>query len=180
MIRDCPTNFCTGRQTAGTCEKPVGSDEGQFMTNNLRYIERIPTAAEFQELRTNAGWGIPPESALKDSLAKTIFGVCVEDSDGTTIGMGRLVGDGGIQVFITDVIVHKHWQNRGIGKQIMKSLMKHVENVSIRRHSWDYFRPLAVRNSTRRLDSSLGRMKSWEQGWSTFRPRKTVNRLPIG
>ncbi|VTR67722.1 putative acetyltransferase [Desulfosarcina cetonica] len=100
------------------------------MTNNLRYIERIPTAAEFQELRTNAGWGIPPESALKDSLAKTIFGVCVEDSDGTTIGMGRLVGDGGIQVFITDVIVHKHWQNRGIGKQIMKSLMKHVENVS--------------------------------------------------
>lgn len=100
------------------------------MTNKLRYIKRIPTVAEFQKLRTNAGWGIPPEFVLKDSLANTIFGICVETLDGTTIGMGRLVGDGGIQVFITDVIVHKKWQNRGIGKQIMKSLMNHVEDAA--------------------------------------------------
>jgi GNAT superfamily N-acetyltransferase len=100
------------------------------MTDSLQYIKRVPTVSEFQDLRANAGWRIPPESVLKDSLAKTIFGICVETFNGTTIGMGRLVGDGGIQVFITDVIVHEQWQNRGIGKQIMKSLMKYVDEAA--------------------------------------------------
>jgi GNAT superfamily N-acetyltransferase len=96
-------------------------------TNDFRYEKRSPTQAEFKDLRANAGWRIPPDALIQDALNKTIFAVCAKTSDGKTVGMGRIVGDGGIQLFITDVIVHKEWQRRGLGTGIMTLLMEYIE-----------------------------------------------------
>jgi GNAT superfamily N-acetyltransferase len=93
----------------------------------IQFVKRSPTPLEFKELRSNAGWKALPDSAIPDALEKTIFGVCVQTAGGKTIGMGRLVGDGGIQIFITDVIVHKDWQNQGLGSEIMKVLMEYID-----------------------------------------------------
>ncbi len=98
---------------------------------DLQFQKRIPSVAEFRELRQNAGWGIPPEASIAKALQSTLFGVCVLSPEGKTIGMARLVGDGGVQFFITDVIVHKDWHNRGIGSQIMKLLMEYVDQVAL-------------------------------------------------
>jgi GNAT superfamily N-acetyltransferase len=98
--------------------------------DNLRFMKRTPTPTEFKELRRNAGWPLPPDSAINDGLNKTIYGVCVQTTSGETVGMGRIVGDGGIQLFITDVIVRKDWQNHGLGSEIMKFLMEYVEQTA--------------------------------------------------
>jgi GNAT superfamily N-acetyltransferase len=97
-------------------------------TDSLKFSKRVPTLEEFRELRINAGWRLPSAPIITDALKHTIFGVCVETREGATIGMGRIVGDRGLQIFITDLIVHKEWQNQGIGSKIMKLLMEYVEN----------------------------------------------------
>jgi predicted GNAT family N-acyltransferase len=92
----------------------------------LTYTKRVPTLTAFRELRINAGWKLPPDAVIEESLTRTILGVCVETSDGETIGMARVVGDGGIQLFVTDVIVRKDWQHQGVGTRIMELVMKEI------------------------------------------------------
>ena len=96
-------------------------------TNTTQFEKRVPTLEEFRGLRANAGWPSPSNENMGIALTKTLFGVCVKCPEGQTIGMGRVVGDGGVQVFITDVIVRKDWQNRGLGSEIMENLMQYVE-----------------------------------------------------
>jgi GNAT superfamily N-acetyltransferase len=99
-------------------------------TSNLQFTARIPTLEEFRGLRINAGWHVPPDPLMSAALSKTLFGVCAETPTGEAIGMGRVVGDGGIQLFITDVIVQKEWQNHGLGSKIMALLMEYVRNTA--------------------------------------------------
>lgn len=127
----------------------------------LQFTKRVPTLDEFRELRTNAGWGLPSALITSEALAKTLFGVCVETPEGRTIGMGRVVGDGGLQVFITDVIIHKDWQNQGVGSKLMKLLMEHIENTISPATSVGLF-------------SALGRDKFYEQFGFVSRPTKTL------
>ncbi|MGL1893675.1 MAG: GNAT family N-acetyltransferase [Spirochaetaceae bacterium] len=47
------------------------------------------------------------------------------------IGFCRVISDGIYKAFIFDVIVHEDYQNRGIGKQIMNSLMNHESLIDV-------------------------------------------------
>ncbi|HHW11154.1 MAG TPA: GNAT family N-acetyltransferase [Firmicutes bacterium] len=91
-----------------------------------RIRERSPTVEEFLCLRADAGWRLPPEPAVRQALAQTLYAVCAEDDNGVAIGIGRVVGDGAVQFFITDVIVHSSWRNRLIGTAIMTALMDYI------------------------------------------------------
>jgi GNAT superfamily N-acetyltransferase len=130
-------------------------------TERLQFTKRVPTLAEFRELRTNAGWRLPPDSIASPALAKTLFGVCVETPEGQTIGMGRVVGDGGLQVFVTDVIVHADWQNRGIGSKIVKLLVEHIESG-------------AAPSTFVGLFSAFGRDRFYEKLGFIARPNETL------
>ena len=94
----------------------------------LEFEKGVPTLEDFRKLRSDAGWGLPTDSITRDALKETIFGVLARTADGSTVGMGRIVGDGGLQVFVTDLIVHTLWQNQGIGSHIMKLLMEYIES----------------------------------------------------
>ena len=108
-------------------------------------------------LRTDAGWGFPPEEAVTTALQNTLFGACAETVDGQTIGMGRITGDGGVQFFITDVIVRKDWHNRGVGTRIMTALMR-------------YIHAHAVPGCFVGLFSAVGREKFYERFGFVIRP----------
>ena len=95
--------------------------------NPVHYVKRTPTPEEFVVLRTDAGWGIVEEPALSESLGRTLFAVCAETGDGQTVGMARVVGDGGLQVFVTDVIVLTEWRNQGIGTEMMRLVTDHIQ-----------------------------------------------------
>lgn len=84
--------------------------------------DTAPTVAEFRGLRMAAGMSDFGEDATRISLANTLHGVWLRN-DGTLIGMGRLIGDGGAFAQVTDIAVHPDWQRQGHGHRIMGALM---------------------------------------------------------
>jgi hypothetical protein len=63
-----------------------------------------PTAADFIALRAAEGWGSLDTNAAEAAVAASVFGVTIT-CDGETIGFGRIVGDGAVYFFLTDVLV---------------------------------------------------------------------------
>ena len=95
----------------------------------MKYIERKITVEEYLILRRSVGWRDTAFEKTKIALQNSLFSIVVEEN-GSTIGMGRIVGDGGIYYYIQDVIVIPEKQNRGLGTKIMEHLMSHIEKVA--------------------------------------------------
>ena len=85
----------------------------------------IPGADEFRELRVAAGLSPKTAIAAQWGLEGSLFAVCVRDA-GTLIGMGRVIGDGGLNFEIVDVAVHPDYQGQGYGLRIMEALMDYI------------------------------------------------------
>lgn len=49
--------------------------------------------------------------------------------------MGRVIGDGGLHYYLTDIVVDPAHQRRGIGSRIVEALTEHVERVPFK-NTW--------------------------------------------
>jgi ribosomal protein S18 acetylase RimI-like enzyme len=87
--------------------------------------EKVPEPDEYISLRLAAGLSEKTLEAARLGLPRTLFSVCVRDR-GNLIGMGRVIGDGGCNFEIVDVAVLPQYQRKGIGYQIMDSLMEYL------------------------------------------------------
>lgn len=94
--------------------------------NNFKYINRIPTANEFNNLTEAVGWGRRDNKIVQDALNNTLYSLCVYDMD-KLIGYGRIIGDKTIFLYIHDVMVIPEYQRKQIGTSIMKELLKQIE-----------------------------------------------------
>jgi ribosomal protein S18 acetylase RimI-like enzyme len=72
-------------------------------------------------LRKSIGWQPRSETKWKEILSKSSFVYSVWDKK-RLIGMGRLVEDG-IMCMFYDIVVHKKYQGKGIGKMITDKLV---------------------------------------------------------
>ncbi len=88
--------------------------------------KRIPTVSEYLKLRKAVGWWDTEEDSIEEALKNSLFSVVAVESD-KVIGVGRIVGDGGLYFYIQDLIVHPDYQNKGLGKQLMKELMNYIK-----------------------------------------------------
>lgn len=80
------------------------------------------TGEQINALRLSVGWCAKrSEEKWREILDKSSFVYGVFDKD-KLIGMGRVVEDGVMCMFY-DIVSHKDYQNRGIGKMIMSSLL---------------------------------------------------------
>jgi ribosomal protein S18 acetylase RimI-like enzyme len=86
----------------------------------------IPKANEYRMLRKISGLSPKSAAAAESGLPNSLFAVCVRDN-GTLVGMGRVIGDGGLNFDIVDVAVHPDCQRRGLGTKIMQRLMEFIE-----------------------------------------------------
>jgi ribosomal protein S18 acetylase RimI-like enzyme len=87
-------------------------------------FEQLPSAEEYCNMRRIAGWGVHPVEAAARALPNSLYGVCVRrDSDGSLVGMARVVGDGTCVFYVQDVIVLPECQRQGIGKRMMDEIM---------------------------------------------------------
>lgn len=93
---------------------------------SIKYIEKIPTAYEFNMLTEAVGWGRRKEVVIEEALKNTLFSLCVYDED-KLIGYGRILGDKTIFLHIHSVMVHPEYQGKKIGTSIMQELLKQVE-----------------------------------------------------
>lgn len=78
-------------------------------------------------LRSSVGWcNKRSEEKWREILSKSSFVYSVYDED-KLIGMGRIVEDG-IMCMFYDIVVHKDYQGKGIGKMIVKNLIAQTKD----------------------------------------------------
>ena len=90
-------------------------------TGDFRLVERFPGIDDYRRLRSVAGLSPKSAEAAALGLGNTLFGVSVVHGE-RTIGMGRIIGDGGCFFVVVDIAVQPEYQRQGLGKKIMGSL----------------------------------------------------------
>lgn len=85
----------------------------------------IPGEAEYRALRSAAGLSAMTPEGARLGLPASWCSVCLRD-EGELVGMGRVVGDGGLFLFLVDIAVAPDWQGRGCGRRIMQALMDEI------------------------------------------------------
>jgi ribosomal protein S18 acetylase RimI-like enzyme len=92
---------------------------------DYQLIPGIPSVADYRRLRAVTGLSPKTQEAAEAGLPNSWFAVTVRCA-GRTVGMGRVIGDGGTAFQITDIAVEPEHQGKGLGKQIMAALMAHL------------------------------------------------------
>jgi len=91
-----------------------------------------PTAAEFATLYAETGWGEWPAETFERALAGS-WVVCVaRDDDERLIGIGRLISDGALHAFVTEMIVSERARGRGTGAEIVRRLVEEAHRRGVR------------------------------------------------
>ncbi|MCK9445293.1 GNAT family N-acetyltransferase [bacterium] len=80
---------------------------------------------QIRSIRKSIGWQPRSEKKWKEILFKSSFVYSVYDEK-KLIGMGRLVEDG-IMCMFYDIVVHKKYQGKGIGKLIVSKLIEQTK-----------------------------------------------------
>lgn len=91
----------------------------------IKYIEKTPSADEFNFLTDSVGWGKRENLIVEIALENTLYSLCVYD-DEKLIGYGRIIGDKTIFLYIQDIMVIPEYQNKHIGTDIMENLLNKV------------------------------------------------------
>lgn len=92
----------------------------------IKYINKIPTADEYNYLTNSVDWGTRNNLIVKEALKNTLYSICVYD-DENIIGFGRIIGDKTIFLYIQDIMVIPKYQNKKIGTNIMNKLIKQIK-----------------------------------------------------
>ena len=83
---------------------------------------------EYQSIRKEIGWNDLPDDLIKRAIDHSMFNVSVYE-DGVIQGVGRIVGDGALKGMLTDIMVPPRAQGKGVGKLIVTTLIKELEDM---------------------------------------------------
>ncbi|MCD4506664.1 GNAT family N-acetyltransferase [Chromobacterium piscinae] len=89
-------------------------------------IETAPDVDTYRRLRAESGLSPKTEEAARRGLAGTLFAVQLRHG-GETVGMGRVIGDGGGFYQVVDIAVLPAHQGRGLGKRIMAAIRGYID-----------------------------------------------------
>ena len=92
------------------------------------------TAQQYCDLWTAVGFPAPTPEQAERALANTLYAVSVE-IDGGIVGMGRLVGDGAVVVYLQEVFVHPSYQGQGVGSAVVRALLDYIKRTKPRQGS---------------------------------------------
>lgn len=93
---------------------------------NIKYIDKI-SVADYNYLRKVSGWNEIEEKQALTGIQNSAFLISAVHND-KTVGMARVISDGGYVVIIVDVIVLPEYQGKGIGKTMMEKIMEYINN----------------------------------------------------
>jgi GNAT superfamily N-acetyltransferase len=94
-----------------------------------RTVIAPPPVAEYLELRTRSGLSSRRKDQAEAALTGSWFAVSVVfEATGETVGMGRVIGDGGWCFHILDMAVLPEHQRRGLGDVILTMLLDRIRS----------------------------------------------------
>ena len=88
-------------------------------------IENGITPEEYNELRNSVGWDSKNKNIIENAIKNSVFAKKVIYNN-KIVGMARVIGDG-LYYSIVDVVVHSDYQKKGIGKLLIESIVKDIE-----------------------------------------------------
>lgn len=99
------------------------------MEDKLTYEENNLLVDEYKLLRADAGWKDMPEEQIRKSLNSCEYIVAVRDA-GKIIGMARCLSDGVYMTYVFDVVVHRDYRGKNIGRSIIEKIVCHYKSVN--------------------------------------------------
>ena len=93
---------------------------------NLIVKDKIETT-DFVNIRNNLNWNPLPHDLVKKALDGSMINISVFDQE-KCVGVGRIVGDKVLKGMLTDIMVMKEYQNKGIGKIIVTTLISKLND----------------------------------------------------
>ncbi|MGN6409413.1 MAG: GNAT family N-acetyltransferase [Curtobacterium sp.] len=89
----------------------------------MDYSFSAPTAMEFKALYDETGWADWTLDHFERALSGSWVVCTVRDDAGRLIGMGRLISDGALHAFVTEMIVTEQARGAGIGAEVLARLV---------------------------------------------------------
>ncbi len=100
------------------------------MHKNIIYRENTLTVEEYLYLRRSVNWLPLIEEQAKKALKNSIYTITAY-ADGKPVGMGRMVGDESVIVYVQDLIVHPDLQQCGLGQALLQRIIDYAEDIRI-------------------------------------------------
>ena len=101
------------------------------MRPGYRLADGPPTVADYLLLRERAGLSSKRQDQAEAALGGSWAAVhVVHETDGTTVGMGRVLGDGGWYFHVVDMAVLPEHQRRGLGDAILTALLDRIRRAA--------------------------------------------------
>ena len=91
-------------------------------------IKKDIKTIDFVRIRRNLMWNEIPETLVEKAINGSMINISVYDNE-ECVGVGRIVGDGALKGMLTDIMVLNEFQGKGVGKLIVTSLIKELENM---------------------------------------------------
>lgn len=82
---------------------------------------------DYSDLREAVGFNNIPLKQAQTGLKNSCYIVAAKCAD-KTVGMARLISDGGYVAYIADVIVSPEFQKRGIGKAMIHKILEYIRS----------------------------------------------------
>ena len=89
---------------------------------------------EIVELYKSGGWwkeSYNPSEINRLIRGSFAFAIAFDNNTKKAVGMGRILSDGVSDAYIQDIVVLNEYRKKGIGKEIVKTLIKYCKNKKI-------------------------------------------------
>lgn len=94
----------------------------------FRVEREVPSPEVFLKIREKAGMRPRSVEGAVKGLGRELFSVLLKvDSTGETVGMGRVIGDGGTVFHVCDMAILPEYQRMGGGSLIMNEIMNYLD-----------------------------------------------------
>lgn len=90
-------------------------------------VETSINSKDFIKIRQELGWKEISEKQVEKALGNSMFNISIFDND-VCVGIGRVVGDNILKGMLTDVMIMKEYQGKGIGKLIITTLIEKIKD----------------------------------------------------